>query len=48
MTETDRQLFSKLVLEAVNVLSEEFADKIENVDVTVKDQPDERNCCDYL
>ena len=38
----DRQLFSKLVSEAVNVLPEEFAERLENVDVIVEDQPDDR------
>ena len=39
ITEMDRQLFSKLVSEAVNVLPEEFAERLENVDVIVEDQP---------
>ena len=38
----DKQLFSKLVLEAVNALPDEFADRLENVDVIVEDQPDEK------
>ena len=38
----DKPLFSKLVLEAVNALPDEFADRLENVDVIVEDQPDEK------